>query len=75
MLQVEYHDLFMVSAGIECVASNLTFGLGGKDKDGVVTSGWGYYEVIEHLALLRGAIIVNELPFTIDYSRRLWRWP
>ena len=27
------------------VRSNLTFGQGGKDKDGVVTSGWGYYEV------------------------------
>jgi hypothetical protein len=27
------------------ILSNLTFGHGGKDKDGVVTSGWGYYEV------------------------------
>ena len=26
--------------------SNLTFGAGGKDKHGVVTAGWGYYEVI-----------------------------
>lgn len=25
--------------------SNWTFGQGGKDKNGVVTSGWGYYEV------------------------------
>jgi len=26
--------------------SNLTFGVGGKDKDGKTTSGWGYYETI-----------------------------
>lgn len=26
--------------------SNLTFGEGGKDKDGRVKAGWGYYEVI-----------------------------
>jgi len=26
--------------------SNLTFGAGGKDKNGVVTAGWGYYETI-----------------------------
>ncbi|KAG8760176.1 hypothetical protein FRC12_009608 [Ceratobasidium sp. 428] len=26
--------------------SNLTFGTGGKDKDGKVTQGWGYYETI-----------------------------
>ena len=25
--------------------SNLTFGAGGKDKDGKNVSGWGYYEV------------------------------
>lgn len=25
--------------------SNLTFGAGGKDKDGNVVAGWGYYEV------------------------------
>lgn len=25
--------------------SNLTFGTGGKDKDGNSVSGWGYYEV------------------------------
>ncbi len=24
--------------------SNLTFGAGGKDKDGNVVAGWGYYE-------------------------------
>lgn len=29
--------------------SNLTFGAGGKDKNGLVTTGWGYYEV--HLKL------------------------
>lgn len=28
-----------------CAFSNLTFGEGGKDKNGVVTGGWGYYEV------------------------------
>ena len=25
--------------------SNLTFGTGGKDKDGKNVTGWGYYEV------------------------------
>jgi hypothetical protein len=25
--------------------SNLTFGTGGKDKNGVAIAGWGYYEV------------------------------
>lgn len=25
--------------------SNLTFGTGGKDKDGKAEAGWGYYEV------------------------------
>jgi hypothetical protein len=25
--------------------SNLTFGAGGKDKDGKHVAGWGYYEV------------------------------
>lgn len=24
----------------------MTFGAGGKDKDGVVTAGWGYYETV-----------------------------
>lgn len=42
-------------------ASNLTFGMGGKDKNGIVTNGWGYYEVFERLALLCRAIIVNEI--------------
>ena len=28
-----------------CVHSNLTFGAGGKDKDGKNVVGWGYYEV------------------------------
>lgn len=27
-------------------SSNLTFGVGGKDKDGKTTAGWGYYETI-----------------------------
>ena len=27
------------------VQSNLTFGAGGKDKDGNNVVGWGYYEV------------------------------
>ena len=26
-------------------SSNLTFGAGGKDKDGNNVTGWGYYEV------------------------------
>ena len=28
------------------ITSNLTFGAGGKDKDGNVSAGWGYYETI-----------------------------
>ena len=30
---------------IEVFCSNLTFGAGGKDKDGKNVAGWGYYEV------------------------------
>ena len=29
----------------DALNSNLTFGAGGKDKDGKNVSGWGYYEV------------------------------
>jgi hypothetical protein len=29
------------------IASNLTFGTGGKDKAGNNIAGWGYYEVID----------------------------
>ncbi len=28
-----------------CVFSNLTFGTGGKNKEGKAVAGWGYYEV------------------------------
>ena len=31
-------------------SSNLTFGAGGKDKDGNNVTGWGYYEVYALLA-------------------------
>jgi len=31
---------------INVFSSNLTFGVGGKDKDGKTTAGWGYYETI-----------------------------
>lgn len=34
------------------VNSNLTFGTGGKDKDGNSIAGWGYYEVFWHLTTL-----------------------
>lgn len=27
------------------ISSNLTFGTGGKDKEGKAVAGWGYYEV------------------------------
>lgn len=30
----------------EYSSSNLTFGVGGKDKDGKTIAGWGYYETI-----------------------------
>jgi hypothetical protein len=30
------------------ITSNLTFGAGGKDKDGNNIAGWGYYEVIRY---------------------------
>lgn len=30
----------------ETYSSNLTFGVGGKDKYGETTAGWGYYETI-----------------------------
>jgi hypothetical protein len=39
--QYSFFDFF--SFLMHC--SNLTFGTGGKDKDGVAVAGWGYYEV------------------------------
>jgi hypothetical protein len=39
--------------------SNLTFGAGGKDKDGNVVAGWGYYEVGLVTTLQKGLIDVR----------------
>ncbi|KAG8894865.1 hypothetical protein FRB99_000945, partial [Tulasnella sp. 403] len=35
---------FNACAASQGCCNNLTFGQGGKDKDGIVTEGWGYYE-------------------------------
>jgi len=32
------------------LCSNLTFGTGGKNSDGVAVAGWGYYEASSRLA-------------------------
>jgi Na+-transporting NADH:ubiquinone oxidoreductase subunit NqrC len=40
--------IFLVEQGLY---SNLTFGAGGKDKDGKTVAGWGYYEVRAFLVL------------------------
>ncbi|KAG8933104.1 hypothetical protein FRC02_012472 [Tulasnella sp. 418] len=37
---------FHACAASQGCCNNLTFGVGGKGKDGVVTDGWGYYETI-----------------------------
>ncbi|KAG8974150.1 hypothetical protein FRB90_009821 [Tulasnella sp. 427] len=37
---------FNACAASQGCCNNLTFGQGGKDKDGVVKEGWGYYETI-----------------------------
>ncbi|KAL5521162.1 hypothetical protein ACEPAG_9084 [Sanghuangporus baumii] len=37
---------FNACAASQGCTNNLTFGAGGKDKDGKVTAGWGYYETI-----------------------------
>jgi len=37
---------FNACAASQGCCNNLTFGAGGKDRNGVVTSGWGYYETI-----------------------------
>ncbi|QRW09980.1 5-oxoprolinase (ATP-hydrolysing) [Ceratobasidium sp. AG-Ba] len=37
---------FSACAASQGCTNNLTFGVGGKDKDGKVTQGWGYYETI-----------------------------
>jgi len=37
---------FDACAASQGCTNNLTFGAGGKDKDGIVTAGWGYYETI-----------------------------
>lgn len=34
------------------LCSNLTFGTGGKNSDGVAVAGWGYYEASSVLAEL-----------------------
>ena len=50
-LAVGARSEFLVSSRIaiychpDSYSSNLTFGVGGKEKDGKVTKGWGYYEV------------------------------
>lgn len=36
---------FSAAAASQGDCNNLTFGQGGKDKEGNVTDGWGYYEV------------------------------
>ncbi|KAF8327935.1 Hydantoinase B/oxoprolinase [Cantharellus anzutake] len=37
---------FNACAASQGCCNNLTFGVGGKDQNGVVTRGWGYYETI-----------------------------
>jgi len=37
---------FNACAASQGCTNNLTFGTGGKDKNGLVTTGWGYYETI-----------------------------
>ncbi|KAG7095204.1 hypothetical protein E1B28_005980 [Marasmius oreades] len=37
---------FQACAASQGCTNNLTFGAGGKDKDGRVAAGWGYYETI-----------------------------
>jgi len=37
---------FNACAASQGCCNNLTFGVGGKDKNGLVTKGWGYYETI-----------------------------
>ncbi|KAF9269858.1 Hydantoinase B/oxoprolinase [Marasmius fiardii PR-910] len=37
---------FQACAASQGCTNNLTFGAGGKDKDGKVVAGWGYYETI-----------------------------
>lgn len=37
---------FHACAASQGCTNNLTFGTGGKDKDGVAVAGWGYYETI-----------------------------
>lgn len=51
--------------------SNLTFGAGGKDKDGKSIAGWGYYEV-------SSSIVFNSISsecVNLDNCWRLWRGP
>jgi hypothetical protein len=45
--------------------SNLTFGAGGKDKDGLNVEGWGYYEVrlVTRLSIL-------PFPYPLAYPYR-----
>ncbi|KAI3605073.1 cytoplasm protein [Moniliophthora roreri] len=37
---------FHACAASQGCTNNLTFGAGGKDKDGIAVAGWGYYETI-----------------------------
>ena len=49
--------------------SNLTFGAGGKDKDGNVVAGWGYYEVGPVMSPQKGLIKMWFFSH-LDYRRR-----
>lgn len=52
------------------IFSNLTFGQGGKDKDGVVKEGWGYYEVREVFPGNKAVPVFLRFVF-LAYPRRL----
>ncbi len=45
--------------------SNLTFGAGGKDKDGNNISGWGYYEVRTDIGYFR-RVMLTAAPFRLS---------
>jgi len=53
------------------VYSNLTFGTGGKDKDGVAVVGWGYYEVKWGQVSCARVMLIK---FLIDDSRWFRCW-
>lgn len=44
---------FHACAASQGCTNNLTFGAGGKDKEGKHVAGWGYYEVLIPLVLSR----------------------